>query len=360
MGIVETCHTHKFYRHLFFWIIYFFPFETSATASCGYTGINIIKGFWTLESITGEWNSYHRNFLWNFPGTGTLTPGTTSSSLSSQGPIKGVKGGRENTWKCLKFEINSCGQILSFSVFVGSLCLPFRFFKHVTRPESWTARDQKLTKSRSFSRPIIETCFDNHRTEFPVYSGVFHSPFHSFVPFRHWLVSNFDQTKAVFPTASSSRKVSGSRRSRSGRLVSSVTMLANTNSNSAGIQSVGMTWPEIFWFTEHFSLQLLCGVSSWRLGELYLRFLIDWFLTIFAKPKAQLQSPHQRSAQRVGEFLNFLIFKIQMLPVGGVHVHGWHYFLSWNEDIQTPKLRCLTVDVASVVWDLFLLDGEAR
>ena len=27
MGIVETCHTHKFYRHLFFWIIYiFFPF----------------------------------------------------------------------------------------------------------------------------------------------------------------------------------------------------------------------------------------------------------------------------------------------------------------------------------------------
>ena len=39
MGIVETCHTHKFYRHLFFWIIYFFPFETSATASWGFTGI---------------------------------------------------------------------------------------------------------------------------------------------------------------------------------------------------------------------------------------------------------------------------------------------------------------------------------
>ena len=36
MGIVETCHTHKFYRHLFFCIIYFFTFETSATASCGY------------------------------------------------------------------------------------------------------------------------------------------------------------------------------------------------------------------------------------------------------------------------------------------------------------------------------------
>ena len=23
MGIVETCHTHKFYRHLFFWFLYF-------------------------------------------------------------------------------------------------------------------------------------------------------------------------------------------------------------------------------------------------------------------------------------------------------------------------------------------------
>jgi len=31
-------HTHNFYRHMFFWIIYFQPFETSATASCGYTG----------------------------------------------------------------------------------------------------------------------------------------------------------------------------------------------------------------------------------------------------------------------------------------------------------------------------------
>lgn len=144
--------------------------------------------------------------------------------------------------------------------------------------------------------------------------------------------------------------------------MSSVSMLAPTPTQV--FKALGWPqkchWPEISWFTEHFWLQLLCGVSSWRLGELYLRFLIDWFLTIFAKPKAQLQSPHRRSAQRVGEFLNFLIFKIQMLPVGGVHVQGWDYFLSWNEDIQTPKLRCLTVDVASVVWDLFLLDGEAR
>ena len=114
--------------------------------------INIIKGFWTLESITGEWNSYYRNFLWNFPGTGTLTPGTTSSSLSSQGPIKGVKGGRENTWKCLKFEINSCGQILSFSVFVGSPCLPFRFFKHVTRPESSNSPGPKAYEVQKFQQ----------------------------------------------------------------------------------------------------------------------------------------------------------------------------------------------------------------
>ena len=51
MGIVETCHTHKFYRHLFFWIIYFFPFETSATASCGYTGINLLEDRPCLVSL---------------------------------------------------------------------------------------------------------------------------------------------------------------------------------------------------------------------------------------------------------------------------------------------------------------------
>ena len=37
--------SHKFYRHMFFWIIYFFPFETSATASCGYTGIGKVVEF---------------------------------------------------------------------------------------------------------------------------------------------------------------------------------------------------------------------------------------------------------------------------------------------------------------------------
>ena len=31
----QGCHK-RFYRHMFFRIIYFFPFETSATASCGY------------------------------------------------------------------------------------------------------------------------------------------------------------------------------------------------------------------------------------------------------------------------------------------------------------------------------------
>ena len=34
----QDCHK-RFYRHMFFWFIYFFTFETSATASCGYTGI---------------------------------------------------------------------------------------------------------------------------------------------------------------------------------------------------------------------------------------------------------------------------------------------------------------------------------
>ena len=34
----QGCHK-RFYRHMFFRIIYFFPFETSATASCGFLGI---------------------------------------------------------------------------------------------------------------------------------------------------------------------------------------------------------------------------------------------------------------------------------------------------------------------------------
>ena len=36
-SINQDCHK-RFYRHMFFWFIYFFTFETSATASCGYTG----------------------------------------------------------------------------------------------------------------------------------------------------------------------------------------------------------------------------------------------------------------------------------------------------------------------------------
>ena len=37
----QGCHK-RFYSHMFFCIIYFFPFETSATASCGYTCIYIL------------------------------------------------------------------------------------------------------------------------------------------------------------------------------------------------------------------------------------------------------------------------------------------------------------------------------
>ena len=40
-SINQDCHK-RFYRHMFFWFIYFFTFETSATASCGYTGIQYI------------------------------------------------------------------------------------------------------------------------------------------------------------------------------------------------------------------------------------------------------------------------------------------------------------------------------
>ena len=34
-SINQGCHK-RFYRHMFFWFIYILPFETSATASCGY------------------------------------------------------------------------------------------------------------------------------------------------------------------------------------------------------------------------------------------------------------------------------------------------------------------------------------
>ena len=72
MGIVETCHMHKFYRHLFFWIIYFFPFETSATASCGYM-LNEADsyGFSKRLEYTTRWlylgfHLYHhsKNYMW--------------------------------------------------------------------------------------------------------------------------------------------------------------------------------------------------------------------------------------------------------------------------------------------------------
>ena len=36
-SINQDCHK-RFYRHMFFWFIYFFTFETSGTASCGTTG----------------------------------------------------------------------------------------------------------------------------------------------------------------------------------------------------------------------------------------------------------------------------------------------------------------------------------
>ena len=45
----QGCHK-RFYRHMFFRIIYFFPFETSATASCGYM-LYIIN----ITSVSAHW-----------------------------------------------------------------------------------------------------------------------------------------------------------------------------------------------------------------------------------------------------------------------------------------------------------------
>ena len=71
----QGCHK-RFYRHMFFRIIYFFPFETSATASCGYTG-----NYHGLGGLTvGPYWFPHGNFPENrvdhdFPGgIGPLEP----------------------------------------------------------------------------------------------------------------------------------------------------------------------------------------------------------------------------------------------------------------------------------------------
>ena len=39
-SINQGCHK-RFYRHMFFWYLYFLPFETSATASCGYMSYEV-------------------------------------------------------------------------------------------------------------------------------------------------------------------------------------------------------------------------------------------------------------------------------------------------------------------------------
>ena len=127
-------------------------FEKLLTCLC-WKGCNFQKLLWSGRTLqpfehsisdlkpktfeTWRFWGWIRSIQWipgSFPGTGTLSPGTTSSSLSSRGTKKGVKGGiwycflcgreTENSLKCLKFEINnfdSCGLISSFSVFVAAL-----------------------------------------------------------------------------------------------------------------------------------------------------------------------------------------------------------------------------------------------
>ena len=55
-SINQGCHK-RFYRHMFFWFIYILPFETSATASCGYMlgdGILPAPVLWGLYNINHE------------------------------------------------------------------------------------------------------------------------------------------------------------------------------------------------------------------------------------------------------------------------------------------------------------------
>ena len=62
-SINQDCHK-RFYRHMFFWFKYFFTFETSATASCGYM---LYKHIYTIGMRIRKWisntnscSSYHQ------------------------------------------------------------------------------------------------------------------------------------------------------------------------------------------------------------------------------------------------------------------------------------------------------------
>ena len=68
----QGCHK-RFYRHMFFRIIYFFPFETSATASCGYM-LDVLLDHYQ-PSILWVWQL----FLYFYFGRGLVTFGRKMS-----------------------------------------------------------------------------------------------------------------------------------------------------------------------------------------------------------------------------------------------------------------------------------------
>ena len=55
-SINQDCHK-RFYRHMFFWFKYFFTFETSATASCGYM---LYMAWGRLPGTTRKSHNYYQ------------------------------------------------------------------------------------------------------------------------------------------------------------------------------------------------------------------------------------------------------------------------------------------------------------
>ena len=52
MGIVETCHTHKFYRHMFFWFLYFTFLKLPPPPRAAICYIPYIKTLYPLQNDT--------------------------------------------------------------------------------------------------------------------------------------------------------------------------------------------------------------------------------------------------------------------------------------------------------------------
>ena len=119
-SINQDCHK-RFYRHMFFWFIYFFTFETSATASCGYTGIHINWHQTTCQS------SLHHQGL-KTPVSRVLLckknkhlqhwqVGTSLAQVVDRPMVSRWNGrGEEWTWKLTNFHLKTrvCGILWGF------------------------------------------------------------------------------------------------------------------------------------------------------------------------------------------------------------------------------------------------------